>query len=56
VTSNRKISKLFNTAMEVVIIYKTDKKKYYYKGLNAIVANDQAEDLPFDRPEDEAPF
>jgi hypothetical protein len=56
VTSNRKISKLFNTAMEVGIIYKTDKKKYYYKGLNAIVANDQAEDLPFDRPEDEAPF
>ena len=57
VTSNRKISTLFNTAMEAGIIYKTDKKKYYYKGLNAIVDNDQAEDLPFDKPEGgEAPF
>ena len=56
VTSNRKISTLFNTAMEAGIIYKTEKKKYHYKGLNAIVANDQAEDLPFGRPEDEAPF
>lgn len=56
VTSNRKISTLFNTAMEAGIIYKTDKKKYYYKGLNTIVANDQIEDLPFDKYEGEAPF
>ena len=56
VTSNRKISTLFNTAMENGIIYKSDKKKYHYKGLNAIADNDQAESLPFDKPEREAPF
>ena len=56
VTSNRKISTLFNTAMESGIIYKSDKKKYHYKGLNAITDNDQAESLPFDKPESEAPF
>ena len=56
VTSNRKISTLFNTAMENGIIYKSDKKKYHYKGLNAIADNDQAESLPFDKPEGEAPF
>jgi hypothetical protein len=56
VTSNRKISTLFNTAMENGIIYKSDKKKYHYKGLNAIADNDQAESLPFDKHEGEAPF
>jgi hypothetical protein len=56
VTSNRKISTLFNTAMENGIIYKSEKKKYHYKGLNAIADNDQAESLPFDKPEGEAPF
>ena len=56
VTSNRKISTLFNTAMENGIIYKSDKKKYHYKGLNAIADNDQAESLPFDKPEGEVPF
>lgn len=56
VTSNRKISTLFNTAMENGIIYKSDKKKYHYKGLNTIADNDQAESLPFDKTEGEAPF
>jgi len=57
VTSNRKISALFNTAMESGIIYKSDKKKYHYKGLNAIADNDQAESLPFDKPDEEqAPY
>lgn len=57
VTSNRKISTLFNTAMESGIIYKSDKKKYHYMGLNAIADNDQAESLPFDKPSDEqAPY
>jgi hypothetical protein len=56
VTSNRKISTLFNTAMENGIIYKSDKKKYHYKGLNAIADNDQTESLPFDKSEGEAPF
>ena len=56
VTSNRKISTLFNTAMESGIIYKSDKKKYHYKGLNAIADNDQPENLPFNKPEGEVPF
>ena len=57
VTSNRKIGNLFNTAMEAGIIYKTDKKKYHYKGLNAISDNDQAESLPFDSSDNkETPF
>ncbi len=56
VTSNRKISTLFNTAMENGIIYKSDKKKYHYKGLNAIADNDQTESLPFDKSEGEAPL
>ena len=57
ITSNRKISTLFNTAMESGIIYKSDKKKYHYNGLNAIADNDQAESLPFDKPSDEhAPY
>lgn len=56
VTSNRKISTLFNTAMENGIIYKSDKKNYHYNGLNAIATNDQAQDLPFDKYEGETPF
>ena len=57
VTSNRRIGDLFNTAMEAGIIYKTDKKKYHYKGLHAWQPNDQAESLPFERPNnDDTPF
>ena len=57
VTSNRKIGNLFNVAMEANIIYKNDKKKYYYNGLHATPPNDKAEDLPFEKPaEDGAPF
>lgn len=57
VTSNRRIGDLFNTAMEAGIIYKTDKKKYHYKGLYASQPNDQAESLPFERPNnDDTPF
>ena len=57
VTSNRRIGDLFNTAMEAGIIYKTDKKKYHYKGLHASQPNDQAESLPFERPNnDDTPF
>lgn len=57
VTSNRKIGNLFNVAMEANIIYKNDKKKYYYNGLHATPPNDKAEDLPFEKPADDgAPF
>jgi hypothetical protein len=51
VTSNRKISDLFNVAMESGIIYKTDKKKYHYNGLNKQTPNDQPQQMPFDAPD-----
>ena len=51
VTSNRKISDLFNVAMENGIIFKTDKKKYHYNGLNKQAPNDQPQQMPFDAPD-----
>jgi hypothetical protein len=49
----RKVSILFDIAMEAGIIYKTDKRKYHYSGLNREIPNDQPEALPFDPPENE---
>ena len=54
VTSNRQIKKLFDTAMENGIIYKSDKRKYHYNGLKEL-PQDTAEQLPFDRPDNEIP-
>ena len=51
VTSNRKISDMFNVAMESGIIYKTDKKKYHYNGMNKQAPNDQPQQMPFDAPD-----
>ena len=51
VTSNRKISDMFNIALESGIIYKSDKKKYHYNGLNRQVPNDQPQEMPFDGPD-----
>jgi archaellum biogenesis ATPase FlaH len=57
VTSNRRISSLFDIAMEANIIYKSEKKKYHYNGLSKEIANDKAEDLPFGQTdENDAPF
>ena len=53
ITSNRRISNLFNTAMEFGIIYKSDKRKYHYKGISSKVVNDQSEELPFEKPSDD---
>ncbi len=56
ITSNRRISELFNLAMENGIIYKNDKKKYHYNGLKQL-PDDCAQDLPFGQPTNEgAPF
>ena len=52
VTSNRKISTLFNIAMEAGIVYKSDKRKYHYNGLKEL-PQDTSEQLPFDRPDNE---
>ena len=51
VTSNRKIGDMFNVAMEAGIIYKSDKKKYHYNGLDKQAPNDQPEQMPFDGPD-----
>ena len=58
VTSNRKIKSLFDTALEMGIIIKDAKKKYHYKGIDKPLANDAAENIPFDKPDpnDETPF
>ena len=52
-TSNRRISYIFNVGMEYGIIYKSDKRKYHYNGLTQQTVNDQPEALPFDRPDNE---
>jgi hypothetical protein len=39
---------MFDIAMEFGIIYKTDKKKYHYAGLNKQAPNDQEESMPFE--------
>ena len=50
ITSQRRISDLFNIAVESGIIYKSDKRKYHYAGLSKQAPNDKAEDLPFAPP------
>ena len=55
VTSNRRVSALFDVAMEKGIIYKNG-KKYHYNGLRELT-NDAPEELPFKGSrEDDAPF
>ena len=54
VTSNRRVSALFEIAMEKGIIYKNG-KKYHYNGLRDL-ANDAPEDLPFEGSQGDAPF
>ena len=57
VTSNRKRGDLISIAMEAGIIYKSDKRKYHYNGLNRQAPNDQEEQMPFERSDDdEAPY
>lgn len=56
VTSNRKISSLFDTAMEAGIIYKNSSKKYFYNGLNKETPNDEGGEIDFEPREEEPPF
>ena len=60
VTSNRRRGDLINIALEKGIIYKQGDKqrpKYHYNGLNKEMPNDQAEQLPFEGPnQDGVPF
>ena len=54
VTSNRRVSALFEIAMEKGIIYKNG-KKYHYNGMRDL-ANDAPEELPFEGSQGDAPF
>lgn len=56
VKSNRAISELFNVAMESGIIYKNEKKKYHYKGIDKPMTNDKVEDIFDGSSENEVPF
>lgn len=47
VTSNRRIDKLINDAMEYGVIYRSDSKKYFYIGTEKQSPNDSSEELPF---------
>jgi hypothetical protein len=51
----RKFSELLNTAAESGIVYRTDKKKYYYNGLNGQQSTDNTDDLPFKPSTEENP-
>ena len=57
VTSNRRIKDLFDAALDFNIIYKDERRKYHYKGINKEIPNDQSENLPFGLPEQkDVPF
>ena len=60
VTSNRRRADLINIALDKGILYKTgtaQRPKYHYNGLNQQAPNDQAEVLPFDKPDGgDAPY
>ena len=57
ITSNRKIKTLFDTARENGIIYKSDTGKYFFRGLNKPVENDDTKAIQFDGTTDEnCPF
>ena len=45
--SEYKFRELFNTAAESGIIYRTDKKKYHYAGLNGSIPDSKVEEMPF---------
>jgi hypothetical protein len=51
----RKFSDLLNIAAESGIVYRTDKKKYHYHGLNGQRPTDKTDDLPFESSTEENP-
>lgn len=52
--SGRRAGDLINIAAEHGIIYKSDKKKYHYRGIKEL-PKDPTQDLPFDKPSGEEP-
>ena len=53
VTSNRRIKKIFDAAMEAGIIYKNERGKYFYNGMNNTLPNDAPEALAFGQRNDD---
>lgn len=53
VTSNRRIKKIFDVAMESGIIYKNERGKYFYNGMNNTLPNDAPEALAFEQRNDD---
>lgn len=53
VTSNRRITKIFDVAMEAGIIYKNERGKYFYNGMNNTLPNDAPEALAFGQRNDD---
>jgi hypothetical protein len=51
----RKFSDMLNIAAESGIVYRTDKKKYHYHGLNSQRPADKTDDLPFESSTEENP-
>jgi len=56
ITSQRRISDLFNIAVENGIIYKSDKRKYHYAGLSKQAPNDESEQIDFTPKDGPTPF
>ena len=48
VTSNRRISEMFDTAKECGFIVRNDKKKYHFR---EVIPDDNIDELPFDKPD-----
>ena len=53
--SGRRAGDLINAAAEHGIIYKSDKKKYHYRGIKEL-PKDPTQDLPFEKPSGEEPY
>ena len=53
VTSNRRIKKIFDVAIEAGIIYKNERGKYFYNGMNNTLPNDAPESLAFEQRNDD---
>lgn len=55
ITSNRKISDVFSIARESGIIFKDEKKRYFYKGIGTPLP-EETDELPFGPPEEQDKF
>lgn len=56
-TSNRKIQSIFEAGRESGIIYQNESKKYFYKGLEKPIINDEVKDIQFDgSSQEDCPF